>query len=116
MICSGDRGLRRLGSKGCGAVCFRLQGYGGKSVISLTEWWTVREKSPWMAILGAIRQDAALLRPVRLAIPTSIPLVKSDLETRPATGSTPPHSHFIPAAAVPYPRSRALISHDILNE
>ncbi|MDE7447058.1 MAG: hypothetical protein K2N15_15345 [Lachnospiraceae bacterium] len=45
-------------------MCFGLQGYGGKSAISLTEWQTTRGKSPWMAILGATRQDAALPFPL----------------------------------------------------
>ena len=49
-----------------------------------------------MAILGATRQDAAWLRPVRLAAPTPIPLVKSDLKTSPETQST---------AALPFPLS-----------
>ncbi|MDE6185703.1 MAG: hypothetical protein K2G39_09795 [Lachnospiraceae bacterium] len=57
-------------------------GSGGKSAISLTECFAVRGKSPWMAILGAIRQDAARLRLVRFELPISILLVKSDWKTR----------------------------------
>ena len=87
-------------------MCFGLQGYGGKSAISLTEWQTTRGKSPWMAILGATRQDAARLRPVRLRTLAPIPLVKSDLKTSPETISKPQRPHFMLTSAAPYTLSQ----------
>ncbi|MDE6184199.1 MAG: hypothetical protein K2G39_02045, partial [Lachnospiraceae bacterium] len=58
----------------------RFKALAEKSAISLTECFTARGKSPWMAILGAIRQDAAWLRLVRLKVSMRILLVKSDFE------------------------------------
>ena len=77
------------GMCGGAAGCFWFQGYGEKSVISLTEWKNIRGVPPRMAGLGATRQDAVWLRPVRLEKNISIPLVKSDLKTRPETKSKP---------------------------
>ena len=57
-----------------------------------------------MAILGATRQDAARLRPVRLIILISIPLVKSDLKTRPET-LCQPLLPFRDAPCSPIPQS-----------
>ena len=57
-----------------------------------------------MAGLGATRQDAAWLRPVRFAAPISIPLVKSDLKTSPKTRCKPLSPHFLLPADSPIPR------------
>ncbi len=59
-----------------------------------------------MAILGATRQDAARLRPVRLMILLSIPLVKSDLETGPEIRCKPLLPHFVLPAVAPYAQSQ----------
>ena len=59
-----------------------------------------------MAGLGATRQDAARLRPVRFVTPISIPLVKSDLKTSPETISKPQRPHFMLPSAAPYALSQ----------
>ena len=58
-----------------------------------------------MAGLGAIRQDAAWLRPVRPTMLIFIPLVKFDLETSTETRFTPLLPHFVPPVAPLYPES-----------
>ena len=58
-----------------------------------------------MAGLGATRQDAVRLRPVRPTIFTSIPLVKFDLKTSPEARCKPLLPHFVLSAASLYPES-----------
>ena len=58
-----------------------------------------------MAGLGAIRQDAAWLRPVRPTMFISIPLVKFDLETNLETRCKPLLPHFVLPADPLYPES-----------
>ncbi|MDE7447183.1 MAG: hypothetical protein K2N15_15990 [Lachnospiraceae bacterium] len=94
------------GMCGGAAGCFWFQGYGEKSVISLTEWKNIRGVPPRMAGLGATRQDAVWLRPVRLEKNISIPLVKSDLKTRPETKSKPLPLRACRPPLPPYPKHR----------
>jgi len=55
------------GEKGWGdGVLFRAARLWRKSVISLTECWNHRGKSPWMAISGVARHGCRWLRPVRI--------------------------------------------------
>ena len=75
--------------EGCGGLLW-VSGLWRKSVISLTEWRTARGKSPWMAILGATRQDAAGSDPSGLRY---LPIPRR-LFPRPAPEPKPELLHF----------------------
>ncbi len=76
----GDMGREQTGHRRQRIMCFQV--FAKNRQFHLQNVKPSRVKSPWMAILGAIRQDAVWLRPVRIEHHSHILLVKSDFEGR----------------------------------